>query len=112
MAKVKDATAREARTWLIEHNFEGVKQGQGRLSREAVAHFEKETNSRVVTRLKPSNTVTVAISKVDAKGKTRTRKVEKPISEVREIAQTLGLAGARGILSASTLKAVSEHLSK
>lgn len=85
---------------------------RGRVSREQIAAYEKANpGHRVVTGYRPAKTVTLPISKVDKRGRRSTRKIEKPISEVRAEAVKLGLASDRGVLSAKAIQAVAEALS-
>lgn len=85
---------------------EGVR---GRIAKATIEQYETETGNRVATGHKPEKTVTVTVGKVTKSGAYRTRKVQKPLSEVRSLAGEL--AGTRGVLSAKALEAASAALS-
>ena len=107
MAKRRETVGASA----VREHFGMPLNQRGRLSADLIAKFESETGKRVQTGFKPVPTVTVAVTKVDAKGRKRTRQVEKPLAEVREKALALGVGGERGVLSAKAIAAVGEALS-
>lgn len=87
----------------------GLPKTRGRIAKSVIEGYEKETGHKVETGFKPETKVTLRVTKVDAKGHKRTRKVEKTLAEVRALAGDV--AGKRGKPSAKAVAAAEAALS-
>ena len=87
----------------------GLPKTRGRIAKSVIEQYETETGHKVETGFKAESKVTLRVTKVDAKGHKRTRKVEKSLAEVRALAGES--AGKRGLLSAKAVAAAEAALS-
>jgi hypothetical protein len=111
------ASANEVRQWGVEngHDVPAPREGEtfarGRISKSLVEAFETANPGReYVAGHKPERTFTLTVTKQDKRGRKYSRKVEKTLSQVRELA---GLASnAKGLPSAESIAAAEAALSE
>jgi hypothetical protein len=111
------ASANEVRAWGLENGQEvaapreGESFARGRISKALVEAFESANPDReYVAGHKPERTFTLTVTKQDKRGRNYTRKVEKTLSQVRELA---GLASnAKGLPSAEAIATAEAALSE
>lgn len=112
--KVTPAIAKDVRSFFKQHTDlvpEGAEKSlaqgaRGRLNPKAVEVFNAQSGMVYAEGNKAEPTVTIPVTKADANGRSRTRKVEVPVSGARALAGDL--AGARGRLSPAALAGAGE----
>ena len=110
------ASANEVRQWGLDNGQdvpaprEGESFARGRISKALVEAYETANPDReYVAGYKPERTFTLTVTKFDKRGRRRTSKVEKTLSQVRELA---GLAtNSKGVPSAEALATAEAALS-
>lgn len=111
------ATANEVRQWGAENGHEAPapREGEtftrGRISKSLVEAYETANPDReYVPGFRPERTFTLTVTKQDKRGRRYSRKVEKTLSQVRELA---GMASnAKGLPSAENIAAAEAALSE
>lgn len=111
------ASANEVRSWGLANGQdvpaprEGENFARGRISKALVEAYETANPDReYVAGFKPERTFTLTVTKQDKRGRNYSRKVEKTLSQVRELA---GMASnSKGVPSAENIAAAEAALSE